>query len=169
MRFRLSALVLLSLAATLVACAPAAEQPAPAMEEIDTTEADVEAINSVREREGAAAIAGDAESFVALITDDAVFMPPNEPPVTGKEAIRSWLQDFFDQFTIEYTPSFGEIVVAGDWAFESYSWTWTLTPVAGGEPISDSMKCVHIYQRQPDGSWKIARDIWNSDNPPPEM
>ena len=165
MRFHLSLFILVSFIVTIAACAPAIEEP---VEEPDTTEADVEAINEVREREISVASAGDIEGYLAISTDDAVVMPPNEPSVTGKEAIRSWLQDFLNQFTIQnFTASSQEIVVAGDWAFERYSFNWTLVPKTGGESIEDSGQCIHIYQRQPDGSWKIARDIWNSDNPPP--
>ncbi|MFQ5928226.1 MAG: YybH family protein [Acidobacteriota bacterium] len=160
-------LSLISFVVCLGACAPAAEE---AVEEATTTEADVEAINKVREQEAAVINAGDIEGFMAIVTDDAIMMPPNESPVTGKESIRSWLQDFLDQFTIKnYSPSDPEVVVAGDWAFERFSFAWTLVPVGGGEPTQDNGKCIHIYHRQPDGSWKLARDIWNSDNPPPEQ
>lgn len=42
----------------------------------------------------------------------------------------------------------------------------TAMPRAGGEPIEDERKSVFIVKRQPDGSWKIARLIANSDQPP---
>jgi len=132
-----------------------------------TTEADLRAINRLREQEWTWLKAGQVDSLLAIAGDEMVFLPPNEPAVTGKEAIRSWIQGFLDQFTVEATSSAEEIVVAGDWAFERYSFAWTLTPLAGGDPIQDSGKGVHIYQRQTDGSWKFALDIWNSNNPPP--
>ncbi|MDA2927836.1 hypothetical protein MYX78_11520 [Acidobacteria bacterium AH-259-G07] len=37
--------------------------------------------------------------------------------------------------------------------------------VMEGEPIEDNGKYIVILQKQPDNAWKIARDIWNSDNP----
>ena len=40
---------------------------------------------------------------------------------------------------------------------------------ATGEPMTDRGAGIHILQRQADGSWKLAVDIWNSDNPPPEQ
>jgi len=33
--------------------------------------------------------------------------------------------------------------------------------------MKDNGKYITIYQHQSDGSWKIARDIWNSDQPLP--
>ncbi|MCH7490100.1 MAG: hypothetical protein IID05_05335 [Gemmatimonadetes bacterium] len=47
------------------------------------------------------------------------------------------------------------------------TFTMTLTAVGGGDPMLDVGKGFHVYRRQRDGSWKIAQDIWNSDNPPP--
>ena len=158
MRSHLSLLLLLFIAA----CAPAAEEP---VEEAATTEADVEAINAVREQEVAAINAEDIEGFLACFTDDAVLMPPNEPPAIGEEAMRSWSEEFLNQFTVQGAYTFSDVVVAADWAFERYSGNWTLTPKAGGEPISDNLKGIHIYQRQADDSWKITWDTWNSDNP----
>jgi ketosteroid isomerase-like protein len=32
----------------------------------------------------------------------------------------------------------------------------------------DAGKGLHVYRRQPNGSWKLALDIWNSDRPAPE-
>ena len=34
---------------------------------------------------------------------------------------------------------------------------------SGGAPIDDSGKYITIYQAQRDGTWLMARDIWNSD------
>ena len=56
--------------------------------------------------------------------------------------------------------------MVGDWAFERANYTFRLTPVAGGAAMQENTKNLRILQRQPDGSWKIAREIWNSDNPP---
>ncbi len=158
MKFHLSLFILLS----IVACAPAAEE---AMEEATTTEADLEAISEVREQEIEALNAGNVEGFLAVLTEDVIAMPPNEPAIIGKDAVESWTQSLLDQFAVQADYTASDIVVAGDWAFEHFSGDWTLTPKAGGEPIAETLKGIHIYQRQADGSWKIAWDTWNSDNP----
>ncbi len=159
MRLHLSLFVLLS----ITACAPAAEE---AVEEATTTEADLEAISEVRGQEMAAINAGNVEGFLTILTEDVIGMPPNEPVMIGQDAVGSWTQSLLDQFTIQGAYTSSDIVVAGDWAFEHFSGNWTLTPKAGGEPIAETLKGIHIYQRQADGSWKIAWDTWNSDNPP---
>ena len=167
MKFRTLFFIPISVVVALAACAPAAQEPELAAEEPPRTEADMEAINKVLEQEVAAINAGDVEAFVALFTDDAVLMPPGDPAGIGTQAVRSWTQELFDQFTVQYTATSEEIVVAGNWAFQRLSITLTLTPVAGGDPIQLNAKGIHICQRQGDGSWKLTRDIWNDDNPPP--
>ncbi len=159
MRFNLSLFILLS----ITACAPAAEE---AVEEATTTEADLNAISEVREQEMAAINAANVEGFLTVLTEDVIVMPPNEPAINGKDAVESWTQSLLDQFAVQADYTASDIVVAGDWAFEHFSGNWTLTPNAGGEPIAETFKGIHIYQRQADGSWKIAWDTWNSDNPP---
>lgn len=54
-----------------------------------------------------------------------------------------------------------ELELAGDWAFERLAYAMTLTPVDGGEATTMSGTGFHVYERQADGSWKIAYDIWN--------
>jgi ketosteroid isomerase-like protein len=127
------------------------------------SEADLEALSTLQRRVDSAIIGGDTESYLGLIADDAVLMPPNAPPVIGKDAIRSWNEQMSRQFRFQsYNPVDDEVVVAGKWAFRRATADWTLTPVGGGEPIHSSGKFIIIYERQPDGSWRVARDIWNS-------
>ncbi len=151
---------LLSLALLVVGCQPAAEAAKQAQ--------DVAAIKSVADQYVTATNAGDAAAVADLYTDDAILMPLNAAPaVVGKEAIQSASQALFDQVTLKLTGSTEEVEVAGDWAFSRNSYTATLTPKAGGEPTEAKVKCLVIYKRQPDGSWKNYRSSWNSDLPPP--
>lgn len=111
--------------------------------------------------------AGDVAALVSLYTGDAIRMPPNEPSVAGREAIRSWMQAMTDRFTIKIAFPQIEVEVAGDWAFVRGTYTLALTPKTGGERTEDRGKFVDFDKRQPDGSWRIYRDIWNSDKPHP--
>lgn len=124
---------------------------------------DVEAIKQVREREIAALSQGRVEDLVTVYTNDAVLMPPNEAQVAGSQALRSWAQGITDQYTVAGRYTGSDVVVAGDLAIERYTGAVTLTPKKGGAPIDERMKGIHVYRRQPDGSWRIAQDIWNSD------
>lgn len=160
--------LLTGLAALLSGCAPAAEEPAAAGSEemAATREAAVAAIDQVREREIGALTAGRLDDMVSVYAADVAYMPPNAPLLTGREAAMEWAAATAEAYEIdaEYTGS--AVTVAGDWAIERYAGSFTFTPKAGGAPITDTMKGIHVYQRQPDGSWLIAQDIWNADGPP---
>ena len=110
--------------------------------------------------------AGDLEGSLAVYTEDCAMLPPNEPLLNGHEALRSWFEGFYEQFNVNGRYTSSDVVVAGDWAIERYAGIFTFTPKAGGEPIDDALKGIHIYRRQPNGTWRIAQDVWNSDNPP---
>ncbi len=143
-----------------LACSPAGEQ-------VSMSSGDVEAINQLREREAAALNAGALEDLPTVYADDVVMMPPNEPAVMGQEASQAWLAGFLETFAanVEYTGS--DVTFAGDLAIERYAGTVMLTPRAGGESVTETIKGIHIYERQADGSWRIVQDIWNSDEAMP--
>lgn len=162
MRSHLRVLALLSLSVGLTMCAPAPEEEPEAEAMV---EADLEAISDLREEYVAAYDAGNLERVVINFTDDAMLMPPNEPAAAGYEAIESWFQGAFEEFTAELTVSSEEVEVAGEWAFDRGTYTATFTPKAGGEPTEENGNYIAILKKQPDGSWKIALDIWNSDRP----
>jgi uncharacterized protein (TIGR02246 family) len=131
-----------------------------------TAEADGSAIDRVREAHVAALNQGDADAFAAVFSEDAVQMPPNEPANVGRDAIRAWAQGLMSLFGVQFSLSVEELRAAGDWAYERGGYTILLNPRAGGA-LQDRGKYITIYQRQPDGSWKTARDIWNSNRPAP--
>lgn len=129
---------------------------------IDTSE-----IDRLRDIHIAALNAGDADAWVACFANDAVQMPPHFGANSGKAAIERWSKGFLSIFTCKFSLSVEEVQAAGDWAFERGQYGIALTPRAGGEPMKDNGKYITIYQHQLDGFWKIARDIWNSDQPLP--
>jgi ketosteroid isomerase-like protein len=96
-------------------------------------------------------------------------MPPNAPANVGRTMIGSWSQAFLDQFRLQFALAVDEVRVLGEWAFERGGYTISLNSKAGGLPMQDSGKYITVYQRKPGGTWRMARDIWNSCNPPPGM
>ena len=122
----------------------------------------MEEIQKLIEDEFAAGNAGDNEALLDLRTDDAVEIFPGVPPLVGKDAIRaSWNQvtDVVEQYTDR---SVNEINLAGDWAFIRFSFTHTVTSVAGGESEVSACQGLWVIRRQPDGSWKIHWEMVNS-------
>ncbi len=130
---------------------------------------DLAAVKQLAKDYRAAWLTDDPEALLALYADDAVLMLTNEPPLIGKEALRTLYQYVFENYTSTGSGKQLEVEVGGDLGYIWSTYTATSTPKAGGEPIKDRGNSVFIVRRQRDGSWKVARDIWNSDNPPPEM
>ncbi len=131
-----------------------------------SSEADVEAIHGVLNEYVAAVNNGDVDGWLGTFADDAVVFPPYHPQLTGKEAIRSWaVTSLFEPFNIQLSASNQEVQIVEDWAFAHGYYSFTMTPKAGGKVIEDTGKYLNIFKRQPDGSWKYAREIHNSDMP----
>lgn len=128
------------------------------------TEADVESIKSMLEKFDAALNASDLDGLMSCFTEGSVRMPPNKPALVGKEAIRDMFQSRFERVTTDLHNTAEEVIVCGDWAFVRGTYIYTSTPIAGGEPSPQHIgKWITIWQRQPDGSWKLYRGIYNSD------
>jgi uncharacterized protein (TIGR02246 family) len=132
-----------------------------------STSRDQSVIDSLRNAHVAAVNSGDAEGWTACFAGDGVQMPPNFGANTGIAAIRGWNSGFMGMFACRFSLSVDEVQAAADWAFERGRYEIELTPKAGGGPTKDNGKYITLYQRQADGSWKIARDIWNSSQPLP--
>ena len=124
------------------------------------------AVNEIYNQYSSSLNSGDIDRWISLWTDNGVQMPPDSPPVIGKEQIRASNKGVLDQFTFNMGITNEEVRVAGDWAFARGTYTATLTPKEGGEAIFIDGKYMTILERQPDGSWKIHRDIFNSNVPP---
>ncbi len=154
----LSSVVLLFVVLAFVACAPAAEEAV--VEDPDTTEADVAAIEGLFDELVRVAVAGDAEALAAFFADDAIFMAPNAPNVVGIEALRASFESAFAERSFDAIDWVSEETeVAGDWAYNRGSYTETTTPAGSEESMTSTLKYMMVLQRQADGSWKIARFI----------
>ena len=112
----------------------------------------------------AAWIAGDASAVADFYAGDAILLPQNQPPIIGKDAIRSGFETFFEQFSVSGSSEILELEVGGDWAYMRGTYTITVTPKAGGPPVEeDRGNWLWIVKRQPDGAWKIFRAMGASE------
>lgn len=122
---------------------------------------DTAAIRTVSEQFSRLLLAQDFDALVRLYTDDAVFMPPHQPAVKGRAALRSWMAAFprVTQFALEID----EIDGREDLAYVRGRYSMTLHPDGAPGPIEDAGKSIEIRMKQPDGSWLMKVDIFNSD------
>lgn len=131
---------------------------------------DMEAIQSLHNKDIEASMALDEGALESLWTDDIVTMHPGEPPVVGKAANVAKLQAAIEQMKgqeiLAYNEEFQEIRIDGDWAYEWGAITGRMHPYNEKTETSYRYNVMRILQRLPDGSWKIARSIYNDANPP---
>ncbi len=110
--------------------------------------------------------AKDIERWVSFHTDDALLLLPNAPLVTGKEAIRAFVSKLISTpgWAASWQTTKVEVSRSGNLAY-SYGPQQTTVDDAEGNPVTDQQKWVAVWKKQPDGSWKCAVLILNSDGP----
>ena len=126
-------------------------------------EADKEAIAKAGNQMVNALNSDDVDGIMSGLTDDHITMAPNVPAFADMAKLRSWHEERVENFSLNITITTDETEILGDCAFERWSSTLTLTPRLGGEPVQNKTKGIWIWKRQTDGTWKLARSIWNSD------
>jgi ketosteroid isomerase-like protein len=105
------------------------------------------------------------QTLLGMLTQDVVFMAPNDKPYVGKRAVRPWIAHYLKAYHTHWDKPVQKFVVSGAWAFERYSYTSTDTPVAGGAPMVDTGWGLAVYHHDADGKWRVARHAWGSDRP----
>ena len=106
----------------------------------------------------------DVEQTVAFYSDDAVVFPPNSTSAATKEAIRNAWKEMFASpgFVITWQPAKVRVGKSGEMAWVSGTYESTMNDQSG-KPINDRGKYLEVWEKQTDGNWKCAADMWNSD------
>ena len=125
-----------------------------------STELDEQAITAVANEWTAAYSDGDMDALLALYTEDAVDIPPG-PISIGKAAIRQRHERGLVGLTANSSVIFDEVVVTGDWAFARGVYQATYTTVADGTQTQARNDNLWLFHRESDGSWRIARMMYN--------
>jgi len=152
MKFRWVPPVVLTFAFAITACQTGV---APLSDE------DVAAIRSLVQSFGDAALAGDFATAAESYAVDAVFMPPNAPIYEGRDAEVGHLEAAPP--VLSYSSALVEVDGYGDLAYARG--TYSLSLLVGADTVAMEGKWVQIFRKQPDGSWFITLDIWNSNAP----
>jgi len=156
---------LVILATVTVACsssAPTAYAPGITSPDTANVKAAIEAANA---RFLDAFKRGDKAGLVANYADEAILMMPNEEAWRGRDGLDKGFTGFLSQMSFkDGAATTSDVMVAGDLAVETGTFAWTLQPKSGPE-VKDKGKYLTVWKRQADGTWKIVRDINNTDLP----
>lgn len=107
--------------------------------------------------------AHDHAAHAACYTKDALFMVPGKPSIVGRTAIEADAIESFKSGVTELGLTTTEIYdMGGDMLLEEGKFT-----ISNKEGITfDKGKYLVLWKKE-EGKWKLHRDIYNSDNPPP--
>ncbi|HEX9202863.1 MAG TPA: nuclear transport factor 2 family protein, partial [Vicinamibacteria bacterium] len=100
-----------------IACAPAPAQLSPA---------DLSAIGEVSDAFLKGVLARDFAAVAGLYLEDAVLNPPNQPPVKGRAAVRTFLESFPP--VREFKATRDQVDGRGDLAFVYGTYSMTVAP-----------------------------------------
>lgn len=161
--------VTLAAVAVVAACAPpeeAYEEP-EAEPAAQVTMSPEEAMDDLAGRWDAGINSADVDAMLDLYVDEgAAIMPPDQPAVAGKEAMRGFFETLFAAGAINVKNIVQEVVADGSHLVGKGSYALTVTS-AEGETTDASGHWLCVAARQEDGSYKAVRNIWNRDAPPP--
>jgi ketosteroid isomerase-like protein len=154
-----SALIAVALLTTLSACtATRTHAPSLAQDQAAIAEFNRRYLKSIND--------GDIATLSSLTTEGHIMIPPSRPPIVGKAANDTLNGRVFQEFKIDESWAPVETVVSGDWAYQRGTFAVAATPKAGGTTRTTTGNFLRIYQRQSDGSWRMIRDMFNSDQSP---
>ena len=112
---------------------------------------------------------GDLESTMDFWADDAVVLPPDQPLLDGKEAMREFVEAgaAIPGYKISWEPINAYVYKSGDLA---YMIERNVEEVDGtdGNKVVKHHKVVTVWRRDPNGQWKNVVDMWNTAPPPNE-
>jgi uncharacterized protein (TIGR02246 family) len=127
--------------------------------------ADLAAITQFNQQYLKAINDGDIAALSQLTDEDHIMIAPGRAPVAGKQANDSAMGRAFEQFKIDEKWEPVETVVDGSLAYQRGTFTVSATPKGGNTARTTHGNFLRIYRRQPDGSWRMTRDMFNSDQP----
>jgi len=104
----------------------------------------------------------DSTGFVGCYTSDAILMAPNMPALTGSEAIKAFFNGGYAMGIRGIDLVTTEVNGGAEMVYE----TGTYSVKDGSGNSLEKGKFIVIWKNV-NGSWKMHRDIYNSDAPPP--
>ena len=101
----------------------------------------------------------DPTVWVDSYTDDAVFVGPGAPAIEGRTALRTAAGTFrISSMEIVADSTLG----AGDFAATLGRASWVSGP-KGSDAVRVRRRFLMVWRREPDGRWRIARELLNED------
>jgi ketosteroid isomerase-like protein len=127
---------------------------------------DLASIARLHQQDVAATLARSPRALAKLWAKDAVRMQPGGPAEVGVQTI--YIDDSTQHLraprtqVVRYTPTIKDIQIVGDWAIEWGNFSGAYKQFPGDSLHVIRGNLLRVLRRQPDGSWRFARVMWNS-------
>lgn len=131
-----------------------------------TIQRDVEAIKQLGHEFFNAVNAGDLHRRMSTMDPTVVIMPPDRPPIVGKEEVRRLSQDYSAHYDEQCSVTYDEVEPRGNWGFVRATVTATRTRKPGGTVERLNMTNLWIVKKQADGEWRFLRIMFNHTTAP---
>jgi uncharacterized protein (TIGR02246 family) len=109
--------------------------------------------------------ARDLEAAVACYTEDAQWLPPDTEPIVGRAELRISYTSMFEAWAPSMTAASEETWILDDVAVDRGRTSGLLVSRSGGVTRKVDDKYMMVLRRE-DGVWRIARLMWNPNQPP---
>lgn len=102
---------------------------------------------------------GNEDKFVSILVEDVVWLPWNPEALVGKQSVRAWLQEPFDQYEYKYTLSDVRVRFTEVWAVEEGRFA-SQAQTKDGEalPLHEGAYML-LWRKDPAGQWLIERYV----------
>ena len=129
-------------------------------------EAESVALRAAAEAYHLAASTKNAPEVVSMYDATAVMVPPNADLVRGIDEVEDYRFGFISTPGVELVFELVRVEVS---ASGDMGWTLAIGDITinreGSEPGRDIVSDFHVWHKQPDGSWGVVADVWNSGMP----
>ena len=130
---------------------------------------DIYKINAAKTEFREAFNTGDVDRLLGVFHDEFMDLSLGQPSFflgEAREMLRRRMSELFSKFEVRMAPIVIDIQVRGDMAID-YGWhKLTLTPKAGGPPVTSRQRYMETWMKDAAGNWKIFIYIDNQDLPP---
>lgn len=107
------------------------------------------------------------ERVVQYYTADAIWLPPEQPAVVGRDRIRARYEILFAAVTPEIQPTVEEACISGGLGFVRGHNGGRVVDRASGVARDVDDAYVMLLRRDGDGAWRISHLMWHRRSPAP--
>ncbi|WP_133500737.1 YybH family protein [Cognatilysobacter terrigena] len=119
---------------------------------------DEQAIRALIQRWHDATAAGDVDTVLSLMAEDAEFLVPGREPMQGGRAFEDGLRGLLKTHRLRSSGDVREVQVSGDLAFTVTRLSVRIEPLDGGGANERGGYAMSVFRRGADGAWRLIRD-----------